>query len=90
MQFQDPVGQDVHKKNLQEFWKSYNANNDEKEELSEADLAYNRIARKISFSSPNSKNITGLIKKALSLVKKVEEIDKRKKSLETTISDKKS
>ena len=84
------MGQDVHKKNLQEFWKSYNANNDEKEELSEADLAYNRIARKISFSSPNSKNITGLIKKALSLVKKVEEIDKRKKSLESTITNTKS
>ena len=62
----------VQKKNLQDFWNSYNAKNDEKEELSEADLAYNRIARKISFSSPNSKNITGLIKKALSLVKKVE------------------
>ena len=88
MLFQDQI---VQKKNLQEFWNSYNAKNDDKtEELSEADLAYNRIARKISFSSPNSKNITGLIKKALSLVKKVEEIDKRKKSLETTISDKKS
>ena len=80
----------VQKKNLQDFWNSYNAKNDEKEELSEADLAYNRIARKISFSSPNSKNITGLIKKALSLVKKVEEIDKRKKSLESTISNTKS
>ena len=80
----------VQKKNLQDFWNSYNAKNDEKEELSEADLAYNRIARKISFSSPNSKNITGLIKKALSLVKKVEEIDKRKKSLESTISNTRS
>ena len=80
----------VQKKNLQDFWNSYNAKNDEKEELSEADLAYNRIARKISFSSPNSKNITGLIKKALSLVKKVEEIDKRKKSLESTLSNTKS
>ena len=90
MQFQDPAGQVVQKKNLQDFWTSYNAKNDEKEELSEADLAYNRIARKISFSSPNSKNITGLIKKALSLVKKVEEIDKRKKSLESTITNTKS
>merc|ERR1719209_1711408 len=87
---QDPAGQVVQKKNLQDFWTSYNAKNDEKEELSEADLAYNRIARKISFSSPNSKNITGLIKKALSLVKKVEEIDKRKKSLESTITNTKS
>ena len=79
----------VHKKNLKDFWSNYNEQ-DEDVGLSEDDLAYNRIARKISFTSPKHKNITGLIKKALSLVKKVEEIDKRKKSLESTISSSKS
>ena len=67
-------GSVVHKKNLKDFWSNYNEE-DEDVGLSEEDLAYNRIARIISFTSPKHRNITGLIKKALSLVKKVEEID---------------
>ena len=63
----------VGKKNLNDFWSNYNEE-DEDVGLSEEDLAYNRIARKISFTSPKHKNITGLIKKALHVTKKVKEI----------------
>ena len=41
-----------------------------------------RKTRKIDFTSPNAKNISGLIRKALSLVRKVEEIDERKRALD--------
>lgn len=50
----------------------------------------NRKTRKIDFSSPSAKNITGLIKKALSLVKKVEEIDDRKRTLKSSLGSSKS
>merc|ERR1712032_652121 len=45
----------------------------------------NRKTRKVDFSSPSGKNITALIQKALKLVKKVEEIDERKKALQSTL-----
>ena len=49
-----------------------------------------RRTRKVDFSSPGGRNITALIKKALSLVKKVEQIDERKKALQNTkIAEKK-
>merc|ERR1711872_502833 len=38
----------------------------------------------------SAKNITGLIKKALSLVKKVEEIDDRKRTLKSSLGNSKS
>ena len=79
----------VHNKNLKDFRSNCNEE-DEDVGLTEEDLAYNRIARKISFTSPKHKIVTGLIKKALSLVKKVECIDKRIKSLESTTSRSKS
>jgi len=50
----------------------------------------NRKTRKIDFSSPSAKNITGLIKKALSLVKKVEEIDDRKRTLKSSLGSSRS
>jgi len=50
----------------------------------------NRKTRKIDFSSPSAKNITGLIKKALSLVKKVEEIDDRKRTLKASLGSSRS
>jgi len=52
-----------------------------------------RIPRKVDFSSPSGKNITALIQKALRLVKKVEEIDERKRTLQSalkTVKNKKS
>ena len=50
----------------------------------------NRKTRKVDFSSPSGKNITALIQKALKLVKKVEEIDERKKALQSTLKSVKS
>jgi len=49
-----------------------------------------RKTRKIDFSSPSAKNITSLIKKALNLVKKVEEIDDRKRTLKSSLKNSKS
>ena len=45
----------------------------------------NRKTRKVDFSSPGGKNITALIKKALSLVRKVEQIGERKRTLQSII-----
>ena len=48
-------------------------------------LSDSRKTRKVDFSSPSGKNITALIQKALKLVKKVEEIDERKRLKEQVI-----
>ena len=99
------------KKNLEQFWKSYNGKS-EKDKVNEKtslesihaesvnkkypnlnDIPIpsdDRKTRKIDFSSPSAKNITGLIKKALSLVKKVEEIDDRKRTLKSSLGSGKS
>jgi len=99
------------KKNLEQFWNSYNGKNekDQQEEKTSLESIHaesvnkkypnlndipipsdNRKTRKIDFSSPSAKNITGLIKKALSLVKKVEEIDDRKRTLKSSLGSGKS
>jgi len=99
------------KKNLEQFWHSYNSKGEvdksgdrtsletintdsfSKKSTSLNDIPIpsdSRKTRKIDFSSPSAKNITGLIKKALSLVKKVEEIDDRKRTLKSSIGSSKS
>lgn len=99
------------KKNLQQFWHSYNGKSEKEKAAEKTSLesihtesvnkkypnlndipipSDNRKTRKIDFSSPSAKNITGLIKKALSLVKKVEEIDDRKRTLKSSLGNSKS
>ena len=91
------------KKNLNEFWSGYNKKSESKHtsvknssenkkvpSLNDIPIPTdNRKTRKIDFSSPSAKNITGLIKKALSLVKKVEEIDDRKRTLKSSLKSSK-
>lgn len=91
------------KKNLKEFWNGYNEKSESKQtsvkkssenkkapSLNDIPIpSDNRKTRKIDFSSPSAKNITGLIKKALSLVKKVEEIDDRKRTLKSSLKNSK-
>ena len=67
------------RRELKEFWKVLEDENLYLKELGEGNP---RIPRKTK-ESKKPKNLTGLIEKALKLVRRVEEIGERKKTIET-------
>ena len=69
----------MNRQELEEFWKVLE---DENQYLNELGAGNPRIPRKTS-KPKKSKKLTGLIEKALKLVRRVEEIGERKRTIET-------